>query len=268
VSTPDAGAAAASPDAGGNAASTPDAAAGAAASSAPYAGASAASVPSMSPTPAIAAEASARHEATPARPAAPACAPASAGSGAASTSDAASSPQYPRGLHWLVSLTPGSCVRLDPNVGSAGFCGEVLVGLDAVVPRSRVHLDAEVGAGIMPSASQGYADLGVAQSSGGGYGVVRAMVGYDFAPLLVARLGAQVRTTYSLHWLAPGIQAVADLGTRVGYTPARCHVEVGVRTFLGADGIAFDGTSGPDTGHAWSLTFAYGATLLLRYVFR
>jgi hypothetical protein len=172
-------------------------------------------------------------------------------------------PGIRKGIHLVGALTAGSCTRDDANVGAVGFCGEALVGVDHVFLDAG-HFDVELGAGFMPSASQGYPDLGVAQGSGGGYGVARLMLGYDLTSLYFVRGGAQLRTTYSLHRVTPGVQLVADVGTRVLLGCAGAG-EVGARLFVGSDGIAFAGE--PDGGgNGLALTLTYGVALLVRYL--
>ncbi len=84
----------------------------------------------------------------------------------------------------------------------------------------------------MPYVTQGDINLGVGQASGGGYVVVRALFGHDFSPLFFAHGGAQMRTTYTFDRVAPGFQAVFDIGTRIGD-----HGELGFRGFVGLDGL-------------------------------
>jgi hypothetical protein len=174
------------------------------------------------------------------------------------------SPDFLHGFHWLVALTPGSCARPDANVGATGFCGEALVGFDGAFGTSRWRYTLEAGAGIMPQASQGYPDIGWSQSSGGGYAVLRGMLGYDFTPVFFTHVGAQTRVTYSNNWTAPGVYAVVDLGSRTRLFSGR--LEFGTRTFLGEDGIGWGG--GPAGGNAETFTVAYGEQFFARYLFQ
>jgi hypothetical protein len=165
----------------------------------------------------------------------------------------------PAGVHPTVALTPGGCVRGGSNLGNSNFCGEALVGLDWA-SGGRVHLSFEGGVGIMGQTTFGYPDLGVAQSSGGFYGVVRSQVGYDVTDYYFFRVGAQGKGTYLLNWFTPGVQAVGDIGTRFFDR----HLDVGARVFVGVDGVATGGLGGTSSA---TLVMAYGYTLNLRYSF-
>jgi hypothetical protein len=184
-------------------------------------------------------------------------------------------PQPTRRFHWVAGLAPGSCVRDDDNVGGTGFCGEVFGGLAFQMgrwdhPPERWRLGLELGVGYMHPSSAGYADLGLTQASGGGYAVVRGMIGYDWTSLFYGQIGAQMRVTYftdGLDWVTPGVQAVGELGTRFFVPDTRffdAGVEVGVRELVGCDGIA---SAGLGEGNKWTCTFADGTTLFGRLLF-
>jgi hypothetical protein len=128
----------------------------------------------------------------------------------------------------------------------------------------------------MHPSTAGYADLGLAQASGGGYVVFRALAGYDFDPLFFAQFGVQTRITYFTgdpRWVTPGFQFVPELGTRVLmhrslFMPAGIlgpGTEVGVRPIVGWDGVA---SSGVGQGNASTITFAYGTQLFARLIFQ
>jgi hypothetical protein len=153
----------------------------------------------------------------------------------------------------------GPCARSNPDVAGAGACGELSLGGDASLG-SKLRVSGELGFGFMNSASEANPFTREVRSSGTpGYASARLMFGYDFSPEIFLRGGPQVRATWALGRVDPGVQLVLDVGTRLG--SERFHrLELAVRTFGGIDGVASTVTP------RWSPAGCGGAMLLVRWL--
>jgi hypothetical protein len=168
--------------------------------------------------------------------------------------------------HFAIGGSLGSCGRIDPNVGGAGACGDATLGLTLLLgttstPDPKTYrgwrLGFELGVGANQSTTQGYPDLGLAQSSGGMSALFRALVGYDWTPLFFIQTGAQTRMTSSLSGAMPSADWILELGTRI-FTASW---ELGVRQQVGVDDVA---SGGRDLTNGWTSAFAYGTTAFTR----
>lgn len=175
-------------------------------------------------------------------------------------------PPVPDGrFHVAFSGSSGSCIRRDANVGAAGACAEVTVGvlvLPAACPPAKaseyrsLRVGLEIGFGGEKEVTQGYADLGLQQRSGGWYGVVRVLLGYDLTPLFFMQVGAQLRSATESP--RTGGEGLLELGTRV----LSANVEIGARGQAGAEAI-----QNSLYGRSWSTSaLAYGISGFLRFM--
>ncbi len=155
-------------------------------------------------------------------------------------------------LHFLGAASLGACVRWTTAVAGSGPCGEVGAALDWRFASTWL-LNAELGVGFMNSTS--VIDGEIIRTSGrAAYLGARVMIGHDFYPTFFLRLGAQTRWTFAVN--TAGVQAVGDIGTRIGR-----HVEFGVRPYVGVDGVGSNATP------RFTTALAMGAALLVRVTF-
>jgi hypothetical protein len=160
--------------------------------------------------------------------------------------------------HLMAGAAFGACIR-DGEVAGGGSCGELSIGTDVPLP-ARFRFGAELGVGFMSSVTSGDPMFGVSKSSGGpAYGALRVMLGYDFTDLFFVRSGPQTRATFAFGKMTTGVQLAVDLGTRVSTFRLHNRLEVGLRSYLGFDGVAATATP------KWSTDFCFGTTVLLRY---
>jgi hypothetical protein len=119
------------------------------------------------------------------------------------------------------------------------------------------HLFTEFGVGILPNLQADPQDY-VRRRTGGGYLVFRPLAGYDVTPHFYIRGGGEAQV-FHYETVDGNFHGVLELGTRIE------RFEVGVRAFVGMDGILAQGTSsaGPETRYEW--TVAQGAQAVLRY---
>jgi hypothetical protein len=175
--------------------------------------------------------------------------------------DGSVEPVWPDGkVHPSIGAAFGWCSRQGLAAGGAGACGEaVTVGVDFPIRshRTDMHFLIELGYGLMTPTTWGDPVLGVATGSGGEYGVVRPMFGFDVTRLFFVRFGAQFRALLTLETLTPGGEAVVELGTRIGDS-----LEIGIHGMVGADGVL------TSPGGLSDAAFVLGTNLFFRFVIR
>jgi hypothetical protein len=175
------------------------------------------------------------------------------------------------GLHGVLDVAAGSCVRDDANVGAAGFCGEFLIGGDVAFGGDgsgqfhRWHFTVEGGVGTSESSTAGNPAFGLAQSAGGPHGLLRVMFGHDISKRFFARGGFAVLGNLPLKVWATGFHGVLDLGTLLPSFPVSDDLEIGIRALFGSDGMV---STGLDVTTQHSSTLAYGTQLFARLIFR
>lgn len=154
--------------------------------------------------------------------------------------------------HLQLGATLGSCRRERTEADAVGLCGELFLSGELHLPR-RLRASAELGVGLMQSASSGDEVLGIAHFSGGPvYAALRLALGYDFTRFFFVRGGVQLRAAWALRHGIAGVQGHVDHGTRVWR-----RLELGFRVYYGVETVmSSDGR--------WGLGWGLGAMLLAR----
>lgn len=166
-------------------------------------------------------------------------------------------PHQRKKVHLFASGQIGSCTRDNTEVGVTEVCGDIVpLGIDLpfLILGEPFRFSVEGAFGATSKVESGDA-FGIRRSSGGPYLALRLLFGYDITRRFFVRWGSQVRGTWSLDTVAPGVMGVIDLGTRIG-----SRLELGPRAFFGADGVASVNSHGANH----DLAFAFGTTLVAR----